>query len=96
MARKNDGIMYSSSDPKEPFSTEEHEVCGRRLKRIKAELEKISAEIKYSYDGVAKVTKDLETARQSVERVQSVMSRKLLFERMTVPEKELLPIYLGR
>jgi hypothetical protein len=96
MTRKNDGITVSGSIQKDPFSMEEHIRYGKDLKLIRADLENISTGIQLSYDGSGKIVKDIEAARQLIERIQTAMHYRLLNEQRSLPDSELLPIYLGR
>jgi hypothetical protein len=96
MAHKNDGITVSGGVSKDPFSMEEHIRYGRDLKLIRADLENISSGIQLSYNGSSQIVKDVEAARQLIEKVQIAMHNRLLNEQRMLPDGELLPIYLGR
>ncbi len=96
MARRRDDEIIGMGCNLEPFSLEQHKGYGKYLKRTRSGLYSMSDAIKESFPNCNKISKDIELARQALERVQVAMHNRLLNTFTDHPDSELLPIYLGR
>jgi hypothetical protein len=96
MASKRNEVVSVGSRNLQPFPLDAHREYGRYLKRMRRDLERMSGTIKASFPNCNKTSKDIEIARQALERVQLAMHGRLLNGFREYPDSELLPIYLGR
>jgi hypothetical protein len=79
-----------------PFSLEEHQELGKSLKVHANFLENTAWRIGKSIDKSKVIQKDIDIARKALARVQQNMHISMMNDFISLPDSELLPIYLGR
>jgi hypothetical protein len=85
------------SDQSKGFTFEDHQRAGEGLKWYADSIERLRADLAYSYPQSAKKEmKQLETAFNNIKLVQASLHSRLLAEHSDKADDELLPVYLGR
>jgi hypothetical protein len=92
---KSEFLSIGSSN-RTPFSLEEHQELGKSLKIHAGFLENTAWRIGKAIDNSKAIQKDIDIARKALARVQQNMHISMMNDFISLPDKELLPIYLGR
>lgn len=84
-------------DQSKTFTFADHKKAGEGLKWYAAHIERLRADLAYSYPKSAKKEmKQLEIAFNNIKLVQASLHSRLLSEHPDKSDDELLPVYLGR